>query len=196
MCPRQGQARPGNHPQFPLMTLQLVGETFGQLTVLAQADDYVSPKGQSKSRWVCKCACGNVTTIIGNNLRRGTAASCGCRTRQASRDRRTHGHKIGRYPTPTYKTWLGMKERCLNLNHPSYGYYGGRGVSICDRWVDSFEAFLADMGECPDDPSDWVGTHRYWSLDRINPDGDYTPQNCRWASPHQQTVNRRSNINS
>lgn len=88
--------------------------------------------------------------------------------------------------TPTYSTWRSMKKRCLNPGHRSWPHYGGRGITICDAWLESFDAFLADMGERPD------GT----TLDRINPDGNYEPGNCRWATVLEQRHNRRPTIES
>jgi hypothetical protein len=95
-----------------------------------------------------------------------------------NKNRQIHGME----GTPTYRSWDAMKQRCTNLNNPHYADYGGRGISVCDRWLNSFKAFLEDMGEKPDG----------LTLDRIDNDGDYTPANCRWATYSEQNLNKRS----
>ena len=123
-----------------------------------------------RTAWKCQCDCGVVAVIISEHLRTGKSTSCGC-------GNKTHGMTNA----PIYQTWVQMRRRCSNARHPQYPKYGGRGISVCDRWND-FENFLSDMGPKP--------SPRH-SIDRINNDGDYEPSNCRWASAYVQTNNRR-----
>lgn len=157
--------------------IDMTNQRFGRLTVLRRA-----PKqGGRRAYWVCQCECGRQTEISGSQLRSGTQ-SCGCLWREAMKAaNETHGRGSKSLRDRTYKTWLSMKARCENPRSQNYKYYGGRGIEICARWSSNFEEFLADMGDRPEGKS----------LDRIDPDGDYEPGNCRWATRKEQRVNRR-----
>lgn len=134
-----------------------------------------------QARWLCQCDCGNTLVVQGNHLRSGHTQSCGCLARLINRDRQfKHGDSF----TPTHRAWTKMKSRCLNPSDKSYKYYGGRGITVCQRWLD-YNAFLADMGPKP------TSGH---SLDRINVNGSYEPGNCRWASKTQQARNMRKTV--
>lgn len=139
-----------------------------------------------KAFWFCRCKCGTLKTIGGYLLRSQKSKSCGCfRTeflQQVCKDRATHGEGSNGKETPEYRAWCQMKSRCINQNHVQWENYGGRGIRVCKRWMKSYKAFLDDMGRKPNERH---------SLDRINNDGNYTPKNCRWATPEEQNSNQR-----
>lgn len=150
-------------------------KVFGRLTVLSVA----GKNGAGLYIWNCRCSCGTLCVIAGSNLRRGNTKSCGCLQSETVTTRLT-SHNLSR--SSEYASWASMKTRCLNTKHKDYPYYGGRGISICDRWVDSFQDFLEDMGK---------KINKGDSLDRINPNGDYCKENCRWATKEMQRFNQR-----
>lgn len=136
-------------------------------------------RGRKPRRFfLCKCSCGKRVEASLENLRGRQVTSCGCSRADSNRARllKHNGTK-----TREYKSWTGMRERCGNPNNGSHHRYGGRGITICERWND-FSNFLADMGKCP----------KGKSLDRIENDKGYYPENCRWATPSQQARNRRT----
>lgn len=150
-----------SHPPYAVAA----GDKFGKLTAVEIA-------GRSKCRrvlWKCRCDCGGETVVMASNLKNGNSRTCGC-------SRITHGAT----DTPTYRSWHSMIHRCSSPYTNGYENYGGRGIKVCPEWSD-FEQFLADMGERP------AGK----TLDRIDPDGDYEPSNCRWATPVEQAANKR-----
>lgn len=173
--------------------IDLSGKTFNRLTAHwpvgrgttgARSGTVKHPEIQ----WLCTCSCGSMAIVIAGHLRHNKAKSCGCLQREGAAQRARakplrlrHGHAYFGRVTPVYQTWVGMIQRCTNQRGPGWKYYGGRGIKVCDRWLSSFENFLADMGEKPEG----------LSLDRINNDGNYEPSNCRWATRSEQQKNRR-----
>lgn len=159
----------------------LTGRVFGRLTVVSYSHTHKTPSGQSKASWLCQCECGNQLVVKSQPLKIGNTSSCGCLRNELTGNRsRTHGMT----GTPTYETWRGMRERCERPDNHRYSSYGGRGIKVCDRWMNSFENFLADMGERPDG----------MTLDRIDVNGNYEPGNCKWATDAEQRMNKRNSI--
>ena len=150
------------------------GQNFGDLIVIK------FHKVKNRHRYyICKCICGNITSVRANGLPNGHTKSCGCLQKKA-----VTKHGFSTNPTPEYITWVGILSRCSNNKQDSFERYGGRGIKVCDRWKKSFYCFSKDMGKKPSI------NH---SIDRINNNGNYTPSNCKWSTLKEQGRNKSNN---
>lgn len=157
----------------------LSGRRFGMLTVIQHDKNY---RGKS-TKWICKCDCGKTVSVFRTALIVGRTKSCGCYNISQTIARQTKHGKCG---TRLYRCWMDMKQRCTNKRFKEYASYGGRGIKVCDEWKDDFSAFES-----------WAMSHGYsndLSIDRIDVDKDYCPENCRWTTYHQQARNRTNNV--
>lgn len=154
--------------------IDLTGQKFGRLTVIQRV-----PNKKDKIMWLCKCICGTEIVCAGNHLKSGDSRSCGCYRREK---RTTHSMTNSRL----YSIWENMKTRCNNPQSKRYKDYGERGIHVCDLWANDFVAF-----------HEWAISNGYsddLTIDRINVNGDYTPENCRWITLAEQNINKRNNV--
>ena len=159
----------------------LTGMRFGKLTVVERVTDHVTKGGYKKVVWKCECDCGNTINVLADSLKSGNTKACGCLSLTGLEKRTTHGKSKDRL----YSIWLGMRNRCKRSSNKYYFNYGGRGISVCKEWDESFESFC-----------NWAISHGYkdnLTLDRIDNSGNYEPNNCHWKDRFYQMNHMRRN---
>lgn len=157
---------------------KLKGQKFGRLLVIEKTDN----RSNGHIKWMCECECGNKLEVSSYHLQNGNVKSCGCLKKETVKKLAT---KHGKYNTRLYKILDGMKQRCYNTKNASYQYYGPKGIKVCDEWLEDFMNFY-----------NWAiknGYRENLTIDRIDSDKDYCPDNCRWVTCKEQMINRKSN---
>jgi hypothetical protein len=166
---------------MPAAKIITPGDKFGRWTALEHTETRYYPSGARQHFRMCRCECGKEQWVGEYKLRTGHSRSCGCLQSEVTAERSfKHGHSQRGARSKAYSVWRNMISRCTNPNVPHYPSYGGRGITVCERWLNSFENFLADMGEPP--PG--------LTIDRLNNDYGYYKENCAWKTPLDQALNR------
>lgn len=165
----------------------LVNTKINYLLIIGEGEPHKTISGYIHRTVVCKCDCNKIKSFQLSLILNKSTKSCGCHSAKMAKNRmaiyaKTHGETL----TTEYNTWQSMKKRCLNVNHKYYKDYGGRGITVCNSWLNSYENFILDMGKKP---------NKTLSLDRINYNLGYFKENCRWVTQKEQCRNVRNNIN-
>ncbi len=159
---------------------EMIGKRFGRLVVSSRAGS----TAHGKKLWLCICDCGNQSHVTTGHLNSKTTVSCGCwKKEMAASIKFSHGQAKAGNETREYQLWKHMTGRCFNKNDKAFKHYGGRGITVCDRWL-AFENFYADMGK----------VHDGFSIERLDVNGNYEPSNCKWIPKNRQATNRRSSV--
>lgn len=166
----------------------IAGFRSGLLVAICPVGWYTNPNTQMRDAvWKCLCDCGDVYEIRGTKISNGYTKSCGCSSNELGAMSRTkHGGATRKGKSRTYLSWQNMIQRCTNPDSTGYIYYGGRGITVCDRWLNSFENFLEDMGDRPDNKT----------IDRVDVNSDYSKENCKWSDIYEQGANKRTSLSS
>ena len=165
--------------------IDLTGKRFGRLVVIKRVENYVSPNGSKYARWLCRCDCGKEKVVKTVCLNDGDTQSCGCIHSERLAERNRANKKLGKTNHRLYKIWCGIKARCKNSNATDYDIYGGRGITICEEWKNDFSLFY-----------NWAVNNGYkdnLTIDRVDTNGNYCPENCKWSTTKEQSNNKRNN---